>query len=250
MNAQGAKTAGTRDQPEMPGYFKMNRVGRDAFLSQVGHFGEEQRTLFSLLCDMWEPDITYAKFLTKARHGHMNAEQALNALMSQLERGKCGLISCSVKENRLEKTRIILTERDSLRFWYWSVENAWERIQVDDREPFPSVDAFAQEASFPGSSLQPIALTDISESFVRRLYSQVQLCTLSDVSDSPLILTPASIPLMVRAARRKVRGVLANSPPAARALASSGHGGQRSAPLAAEERSCVLEQAGRCDRRS
>ena len=211
MNTQGAKPAGTRDQPEMPGYFGMNRKGRDEFLSQIGHFSEEQRTLFSLLCDMWEPDIPYAKFITKARHGHMNAEPTLNALMNQMEREKCGLISCSVKENRLEKTRIILTERDSLRFWYWKVENAWQRIQVDDREPFPSLAAFQERTSFPSGSLQPLSLTDISESFVRRLYSQVQLCTLSDVSDSAFIITPASIPVMVRAARSKVRSVLANS---------------------------------------
>lgn len=211
MSAQDAKPIPLRDQPEMPGYFGMDRMGRDEFLSQVGHFSEEQRTLFSLLCDMWEPDIPYAKFLTKARHDHMNAEPALNAIMSQLERGKCGLIVCSAGEDRLEKSRVILTERDSPRFWYWSVENAWHRAQADESLPFPALGDFSHYESFPNDSLEPLSLADISESFVRGRGSEVRLYTLSDLTDSPFILTPSSVFLMVQACRRRLRSILANS---------------------------------------
>lgn len=212
MSAQGTKPIPLRDQPEMPGYFGMNRKGRDEFLSQAGHFSEEQRTLFSLLCDMWEPDISYVKFLTKARHDHMNAEPALNAIMSQLERGKCGLIVCSAVENRLEKSRVILTERDSPRFWYWSVENAWQRVQVDESLSFPALGDFSHHESFPNDSLETLSLADISESFIRGRGSEVRLYTFSDLTDSPFILTPSSVFLMVQACRRRLRSILANSP--------------------------------------
>jgi hypothetical protein len=129
MNTDRAGKLPPRNQPEMPSYFRKDRTGRDEFLSQLGHFGEEHRALFSRLCDMWEPDLPYSKFFSKAGHEYLNAEATLHTLMIHLEKGNCGLIANTVRDGKLEKDRIILTDRDSPRFWYWLVENSWQECR-------------------------------------------------------------------------------------------------------------------------
>ena len=196
----------------MPSYFRKDRVGRDEFLSQLGHFGEEHRALFSRLCDMWEPDLPYSKFFAKAGHEYLNADTILHTLMIHLEQGNCGLISNTVKDGRLEKDRIILTERDSPRFFYWLVENYWQACRVSDRKSFPTLAEFKKLKGFPSNVLQPLSLSELSGAFIQSHQDEVALYALPDLEGKTLIVTPAVLPLMVEVSRYKIRASLANSP--------------------------------------
>jgi hypothetical protein len=212
MNTDRAGKLPPRNQPEMPSYFRKDRTGRDEFLSQLGHFGEEHRALFSRLCDMWEPDLPYSKFFSKAGHEYLNAEATLHTLMIHLEKGNCGLIANTVRDGKLEKDRIILTDRDSPRFWYWLVENSWQECRVADRKPFPTLGSFAGRGGFPQDVLQPLSLAEISSSFIDKHADDVILYALPDIDGMSLIVTPAAISFMVDVARIKIRAHLADSP--------------------------------------
>ncbi|MDF1567872.1 MAG: hypothetical protein RQ801_07395 [Spirochaetaceae bacterium] len=212
MNTDRAGKLPPRNQPEMPSYFRKDRTGRDEFLSQLGHFGEEHRALFSRLCDMWEPDLPYSKFFSKAGHEYLNAEATLHTLMIHLEKGNCGLIANTVRDGKLEKDRIILTDRDSPRFWYWLVENSWHECRVADRKPFPTLGSFAGRGGFPQDVLQPLSLAEISSSFIDKHADDVILYALPDIDGMTLIVTPAAISFMVDVARIKIRAHLADSP--------------------------------------
>ncbi len=196
----------------MPAYFRKDRVGRDEFMSQLGHFGEEHRALFSRLCDMWEPDMPYSKFFTKAGHEYLNAEKTLHTLMVHLEKGNCGLISKTMRDGQLEKDRIILTDRDSPRFFYWLVENQWQACRVSDRKTFPTLSDFKKREGFPRDVLQPLSLAEISGTFIQSHIDEVMMYALPDLDGKTLIVTPAVIPLMVEVSRFKIRANLANSP--------------------------------------
>lgn len=212
MSADRAGKLPPRNQPEMPAYFRKDRVGRDEFLSQLGHFGEEHRALFSRLCDMWEPDMSYSKFFAKAGHEYLNADASLHTLMTHLEGGNCGLITNTVRDGQLEKDRIILTDRDSPRYWYWLVENRWQACRVSDRLPYPTVASVKKKGSFPGDVLQPLSLAEISDSFIQSHIDDVIMYALPDLEGKTLIVTPAVLFLMIEISRLKIRANLLDSP--------------------------------------
>jgi len=212
MSADRAGKLPPRGQPEMPSYFRKDRVGRDEFLSQLGHFGEEHRALFSRLCDMWEPDMPYSKFFAKAGHEYLNADTALHTLMVHLEKGNCGLIANTVRDGKLEKDRIILVERDSPRFFYWLVENRWQSCRISDRKTFPTLASFKKRGGFPDDVLQPLSLTELSGSFIQNHAEEVIMYALPDLEGKTLITTPAVLPVMIEVSRLKIRANLANSP--------------------------------------
>jgi hypothetical protein len=196
----------------MPSYFRKDRVSRDEFLSQLGHFGEEHRALFSRLCDMWEPDMPYSKFFAKAGHEYLNAEASLHTLMTHLEKGNCGLVSNTVRDGQLEKDRIILTDRDSPRFWYWLVENRWQSCRVSDRKNFPTVASVRKKGGFPSDVLQPLSLAEISGTFIDSHNDDIIMYALPDLDGKKLIVTPAVLPLMIEVSRFKIRANLLDSP--------------------------------------
>ena len=212
MSADRAGKLPPRNQPEMPSYFRKDRTGRDEFLSQLGHFGEEHRALFSQLCDMWEPDMPYSKFLAKAGHEYLNADTTLHTLMVHLEKGNCGLISNTVRDGQLEKDRIILADRDSPRFFYWLVENRWQSCLVSDRKKYPILGNFKKRGGFPLDVLQPLSLTELSGNFIQSHLDEVIMYALPDMDGKTLIVTPVVLPVMVEVSRFKIRANLANSP--------------------------------------
>ncbi len=212
MSADRAGKLPPRNQPEMPSYFRKDRTGRDEFLSQLGHFGEEHRALFSQLCDMWEPDMPYSKFFTKAGHEYLNADTTLHTLMVHLEKGNCGLISNTVRDGQLEKDRIILADRDSPRFFYWLVENRWQNCLVSDRTQYPVLGSFKKRSGFPLDVLQPLSLTELSGSFIQSHLDEVIMYALPDLDGKTLIATPAVLQIMIEVSRFKIRANLANSP--------------------------------------
>lgn len=212
MSADRAGKLPPRNQPEMPAYFRKDRVGRDEFLSQLGHFGEEHRAIFSRLCDMFEPDMAYSKFFAKAGHEYLNADATLHTLMIHLEGGNCGLIANTVRDGQIEKDRIILCDRDSPRFWYWLVENRWQACRVSDRLPYPTVASVKKQGSFPRDVLQPLSLAEISDTFIQIHYDDVIMYALPDLDGKTLIVTPAVLPLMIDISRFKIRANLLDSP--------------------------------------
>ncbi|MCK5249208.1 MAG: hypothetical protein KAJ98_04540 [Spirochaetaceae bacterium] len=212
MSADRAGKLPPRNQPEMPAYFRKDRVGRDEFLSQLGNFREEHRALFSRLCDMWEPDMPYSKFFTKAGHEYLDANAVLHTLMTHLERGNCGLISNTVRDGQLEKDRIILTDRDSPRFWYWLVENRWQACRISDRNEFPTVASVKKRGEFPDDVLQPLSLAEISGTFIQNHIDDLVMYALPDLDGKTLIVTPAVLSVMVEVSRFKISANLADSP--------------------------------------
>ncbi len=212
MSAQKAVTIPPRDQPEIPAYFRKDRVARDEFLSQLGHFNEEQRSVFNRLCDMWEPDLLYRKFFSRAGHEFLNTDVLLHTLMNHLERGNCGLIANTVRQGELEKERIILTDRNSPRFWYWFVENLWHTARVADREDFPSVNILKKKPGFTTQLLQPLSLTEISGRFIQAHENDVIIYVLPALEGNKIVVTPASVYSLIEVSRLKIRAYLSDSP--------------------------------------
>lgn len=202
-----------RNQPPMPEYFRKDRIGRGEYLSQLGHFSEEHRSLFNRLCDFWEPVLPYNKFFSKAGHEFMNADTALETLMSHLEAGRTGLLVPALREGELKPATIILSERDDDRFWYWLVEKEWQENLVSDRKTFPNVAAFQEtRRGISRERLIPLSLAEISTRFIENHRDEVSLFVLPDIDELSIIVTPATLTHLISASRLKIRVGLSDSP--------------------------------------
>ncbi|MCG8453558.1 MAG: hypothetical protein MI717_10305 [Spirochaetales bacterium] len=200
-----------RNRPEMPSYFKKDRVGRDAFLSQIGHFNEEQRGLFNRLCDFWEPDMLYSKFITKVSGEFLNASASFDTLITYLEKAHCGLISRVMKDGQMVKDRIILTDRDDLRHWYWRVDEAWKRCGSGDGSSFPTVEDFSSLEGFPAENLEPLSPAELSSSFSLSEGNLVKIFILGGLPGSALIVTPATMEDLLGQSRNKLKDQLSDN---------------------------------------
>ncbi|OQX29584.1 MAG: hypothetical protein B0D92_03030 [Spirochaeta sp. LUC14_002_19_P3] len=184
----------SRNNPEMPSYMQADQRGRDSFLSQIGVADSESRTLFYDLCDMEDPFPSVEKVLGKLQAKYPSINEMLDSLMRQLVKGRCGLITLALKNGTLQKDRIILTERDDLRFWYWYIENAWLSTTNSDSTSFPTVEDYKRIKGFPADSIYKLTAENISSEYASRCAHEIKLCSFQSANqDSQLLLTPASI---------------------------------------------------------
>ena len=195
----------------MPSYLRKDRVGRDSFLSQIGAIGDEYRTLFSLLCDMLEPELSYKKFISKMESRYPTIVDMIGILMSHLEKGRCGIISPPLQNGRSENARIILTNRDAPRFWYWYIENAWKAAQTSAQEPYPTVEAFRKLGNFPLDVCRPLPLAKISNDLMRENADEIILYAVQNSNKNPILATPPTLAAMVEVSREKIRGTISKS---------------------------------------
>jgi len=198
-----------RNQPEIPSYIFKSSAERGEFLSQLGHFDEEQKMMFNRLCDMWDPDIPYSKFLAKVDSEFSHAEPTLRQLMLGLEKGKSGAITLSVEDGKLVMDRISLAEHDSLRFWYWIVENSWQRCLASSLKEYPTLDGTHQYDALPRGILQPLALVEVTQSFIKNSINDLVVYVLPDLDGRKIVVTPPSIYLLIDLSRMKIRNDLA-----------------------------------------
>ncbi len=193
-----------RNQPEMPSYFSDDRIGRETFLSQIGAIGNEYRNLFSMLCEMLEPDLNYKKFINKMLPQFPAIVEMLDVLMEHLQEGRCGIIVKALQGDQTVSARIILTERDSSRFWYWYIENAWLTAKNSNQESYPTVESFQKMRGFSAGILQRLVLSDISREFIDKHANEIVLYSIQTASNHRIIATPATLDNMISVSRKRV----------------------------------------------
>ena len=207
---QGDKVL-TRNQPEMPSYFSNDGIGREAFLSQIGAIGNEYRNLFGMLCEMMEPDLNYKKFINKMLPKFPAIVEMLAVLMEHLEKGRCGILVKALQGDQTVNDRIILTERDSPRFWYWYVENAWLTVRNSSKEPYPSVESFQKMQGFSTDVLQRLILSDISSEFINKHANEIIVYSIQTANKHRVIATPATLNTMINISREMIRQNITNN---------------------------------------
>ena len=90
-----------RELNPKPTYISKDRKERESFLSQVGNFTTEEREIFNLLCDNWDHEIGYAKFVTKINKKHPIEEKYIESLMKKMIESRCRITSYNVCYTKL-----------------------------------------------------------------------------------------------------------------------------------------------------
>ncbi len=201
---QGDKVL-TRNQPEIPSYFRNDEIGRKTFLSQIGAIGDEYRNLFSMLCEMLEPVLNYKKFINKMLPKFPDIVEMLDVLMEHLEKGRCGILVKALQGDQMVNDLIILTERDSPRFWYWYVENAWLTVRNSRKKPYPSAESFQKMHGFSTDILQRLILSDISSDFIDKHANEIAVYSIQTTNNHRVIATSTTLDTMINISWEMVR---------------------------------------------
>ncbi len=193
------------NQPETPSYLQMDPKDRDGFLFQLGTIADHPRILFSEICDLLEPEISFKKLVSLLEGKVPSVAETLESLMEFLQAGRCGILEKSISNGRLENSRVILTGVNSPRFWYWLIENTWKNIKLSGAEPFPTVEDFGKKHKLPVELLQQLPLTDITTDLVNTYKNSVVIFKIDTGKNCSIIITPASLPVMMDVSRVRIR---------------------------------------------
>ncbi len=205
MADQISDNAPLLNQPETPSYLQMDPKDRDGFLFQLGTIADHPRTLFSEICDLLEPEISFKKLVSLLEGKVPAVTETLETLMEFLQAGRCGILEKSISNGKLVNSRVILTEMNSPRFWYWIIENIWKSIKLTSTDPFPTVEDFGKKHKFPVELLQQLPLTDITTDLVNQYENRVVVFNIDNGKNYNIIITPPSLPVLMKVSRVRIR---------------------------------------------
>ncbi|MDC7219348.1 MAG: hypothetical protein PQJ59_05370 [Spirochaetales bacterium] len=198
-----------RSQPPMPDFFKFDQIQKEEYLSQLGNFNQEQRAIFHKLCEVWEPEIEYNRFIELGKNQFSFIQSHLSQLMQKLFNARCGLLKVSLSQGHIGNNQVILCERDSIRFFYYYIENEFTySLHSEDKLFITPKLLERQDIILPGKYVEPLGMNDISETLYHSAQDQVRIFLVKAENYDSLYVTPASIPHLIRLSREKIKVVV------------------------------------------
>jgi hypothetical protein len=151
---------------KVPEYFRMESFRREEYLSQLGSFTQVQYQLFHNLCDFWEPVLDYNQFILKSSKSFLASNNQLELLMEKLKAAHIGILQYAVIEGELKASRIILTEKDDLAFYYYLGEDLLIRQIHNNPHPYLTAKAYDDEGiSLPINMITPMENSMLSPGY-------------------------------------------------------------------------------------
>lgn len=201
-----------RNNPPVPKYFQYDQIQKEEFLSQLGNYTQEQRSLFRKLCEFWEPELAFERFLKQEKDGFSFLDSHLRFLMTRLSSSRCGLLQMKVDKGDLVPDRIILTEPDSIRYFYYVLENEYLKVLLQEDKAFIG-DEYLLEAgiTIPSEFVEDLNHTEISNEFLSQQKNNVRILRISLEGSKPFFCTPYTVQHVIRIARENIRLFLSNS---------------------------------------
>lgn len=194
------------DLNQKPDYVNYPRKDRDAYLSQVGNFSTEERGIFHLLCDNWDHEIGYAKFVTTINKRQHIDEKYLKSLMKKLMSSGSGLLLTKFNRGERGVDKLILTDSYSHHFYYYFINNEYQKNYEDvsndyvDDKRFEKYDLIISELS-----TIPLIMEDLNKKFILKEEMQFNIFKVKIQGASPFYITSESLKDLIKISIRKVR---------------------------------------------
>jgi len=201
-----------RSKPPIPKYFQYDQIQKEEFLSQLGNYTQEQRSLFRKICDFWEPELSFDRFISQEKDGFSFLDSHLRFLMNRLSSSRCGLLQMKIEKSQLVPDRIILTEPDSIRYFYYMLENEYLQILVQDEKSFIDNEYLLEVGlTIPTEYIEDISHTEISNEYLNTEKNNIRILRVTMEGARSFFCTPYTIQHVIRIARSNVRLFLSNS---------------------------------------
>lgn len=189
-----------------PEYINMDRKDREAFLSQVGNFSTEERGIFHMLCDNWEHEIGYAKFVTSVNKKVPIEEKDLESLMKKLRRSSCGILLTKFERGERGVEKIILTDVRSHHFYYYFINDEYQKNYEDASNDFVDDTRF-DKYDIITTELSPLTLNidDLNKQFIEQQHNQFNIFTIKPGGYTPFYATSYTLKDLLKLSVRKVK---------------------------------------------
>ncbi len=189
-----------------PEYVNKDRKDREAFLSQVGNFSTEERGLFHLLCDNWEHEIGYAKFVTKINKKHPIDEKHLGTLMKKLRASACGVLLTRYVRGQRGVDKIILTDVQSHFFYYYFINNEYQKNFEEVSNDFVDMSNF-EKYEIITSTFKPLNLNInlLNKNFIKNEVNRTNVYKVKLEGYKSFYSTSETLQDLLKIAVRKVK---------------------------------------------
>lgn len=189
-----------------PEYVDMDRKDREAFLSQVGNFSTEERGIFNQLCDNWDYEIGYAKFVTTVNKKQSLEEKELISLMKKLRKSCCGIVLRKFNRGERGVEKLILTDVYSHHFFYYFIEDEYQKNYEDVSKDFVDDKRFDKyDISTSELKAQPLNLDDINKRFIATEANLYNVYKVKVGSLTPFYITSQSLNDLIKLSVRKIK---------------------------------------------
>ncbi|MGL1894621.1 MAG: hypothetical protein OCD02_23575 [Spirochaetaceae bacterium] len=191
----------------MPDFVSGDRKDREAFLSLLGNFSTEERGIFHLLCENWDHEIGYAKFVTKNTKNHPIDEKDIKTLMIKLRACGCGILLTKYLRGERGVDKIILTDVHSKFFFFYFINNEYQKNYGDISIDFVNDGTFEKYGlSFTELSSIPLELSELNKGFIKSESIQSNIFIITNNNEfKPLYVTSDTLQDLLKISVRKVK---------------------------------------------
>ncbi|GAB6089598.1 hypothetical protein [Spirochaeta dissipatitropha] len=192
-----------------PDFIHKDDLAREEFLSQLGNFTPQERTIFRCLCERWEPEIKYQRFLHNL--DIKNAAGDLNSLITKLQKQRMAILNFKIEEGIRKPESITLSSQDGTAFYARMIDEYYVRLQESLAEPLPFESDLSKQYPHIGSAeylnltyLELLRMTAEKENIASGIY-RIQL-----LGGDALLASASSLRWLIHAAIGKLRAFFSN----------------------------------------
>ncbi|OQY35256.1 MAG: hypothetical protein B6241_01820 [Spirochaetaceae bacterium 4572_59] len=172
-----------------PAFFNLDTHTREEMLSQIGGFTQIQYQIFHNICDFQEPALDYNKYVLKTQKPALIANNQLELLMNKIQEAHMGLLQYRLSGEELKPHRIILTDKDSLYFYYYICEEALYRNVDENGHPFITMKTLDKYGlTLPGKYVTPLEAKELSPEFHKKMIPQRTIFGITRRNRSPILI--------------------------------------------------------------
>ena len=176
-------------QNATPSYFNLEPHKREEVLAQIGSFTQIQYQIFHNICDFWDPALDYNQYVLKTNKPALTGGNQLELLMNKIQDAHMGLLQYRLVDSELKPARLVLTEKDSIYFYYYICEEVLYRNVYESGHPFITVKTFDKYGiTFPGEMITPLDPKSLSPGFHKKMMPQCTIFGITRRNRSPILI--------------------------------------------------------------
>ncbi|MDC7241766.1 MAG: hypothetical protein PQJ50_15540 [Spirochaetales bacterium] len=195
----------TENREALPAVFQMDLSKREGFLSQIGSFTQEQRRIFHRICDFYDPNLDYNRFVLHAGKDILFANNQIEVLMKKIRTAHYGLLKFQLLEGELKPNRIVLCDRDSIAFYNSVIEDETQRLLLEESRPFLTREELEeQNLAVPPEFIDDIGPENLSPGFIRGGEKSGKIYTIHLKTGVTLLTSSGAMPYLINLSQNKI----------------------------------------------
>ncbi len=195
-----------------PVFVTYDEKEREAYLSQLGNFSPNERSIFHKLCRVWEPLIPYARFIAMINRDTPNSNAELMRLMAKLSKGHMGIIVSKIKEGSREPDSILICEPGQQIFFSYLLEEEILDVFENLHQPLPTQKGMTEKGTpIPVEYLREMKYRDIAELYVHKKTRGTDMYMVENQGSDMFLLTQNSLVRILTIAISKMRSLFQSS---------------------------------------